>query len=172
VLDVGTGSGILAIAAAKLGAHSVLAIDNDPVAVSVARQNVADNGVSRQVDVKRGSLVGGSPQRSMPRHGSHEHTGSTPYLVQEGEFDLVLVNILAHVIIGMAPGLAARTGAGGRIIASGIIDSQEADVVRALQRHGLEVLETSRDTDWASLVAQHTGAMARQGQSPAREERG
>jgi ribosomal protein L11 methyltransferase len=172
VLDVGTGSGILAIAAAKLGARSVLAIDTDPVAVTVARQNVADNSVSQQVAVRRGSLLGGPSQAWMPRHDSHENGGSPTYLVQQGEYDLVLVNILAPVIMGMAPGLAARTGPGGRIIASGIIDSQEEDVVRALQGHGLEVVERGRDTDWVSLVAQHTGRKARQEQSPARVERG
>jgi ribosomal protein L11 methyltransferase len=157
VLDVGTGSGILAIAAAKLGARSVLAIDTDPVAVAVAHQNVADNGVSQQVAVRRGSLVGESSQGWMSQRDSHEGGDSPPYLVQEGEFDLVLVNILAPVIMGMAPGLAARTGPEGRVIASGIIDSQEPDVVRSLRRHGFELVEQGRDTDWVSLVAQHTG---------------
>jgi ribosomal protein L11 methyltransferase len=172
VLDVGTGSGILAIAAAKLGARSVLAIDTDPVAVTVARQNVVDNGVSQQIAVRRGSLVGGTSQGWMSRHDSVESGDSPPYLVQEGEFDLVLVNILAPVIMGMAPGLAARTGPGGRIIASGIIDSQEEDVVHALQGHGFEVVERGRDTDWVSLVAQHTGGEVRQEQVPAQVERG
>jgi ribosomal protein L11 methyltransferase len=172
VLDVGTGSGILAIAAAKLGARSILAIDTDPVAIAVAHQNVEDNSVSQQVAVRRGSLLGGTARGWMSRHDSIGNGGSPPHLVREGEFDLVLVNILAPVIMGMAPGLAARTGPGGRIIASGIIDSQEEDVVRALQGHGFEVVERERDSDWVSLVAQRTGGEVRQEQSPDQVERG
>ena len=128
--------------------------------------------VSGQVAVRRGSLFGGTSRGWMSRHDRDESGDSPLYLVQEGEFDLVLVNILAPVIMGMAPGLAARTGPGGRIIASGIIDSQEPDVVRSLERHGFELVERGRDTDWVSLVAQHTGGKARQEQSPARVERG
>ncbi len=172
VLDVGTGSGILAIAAAKLGARAVLAVDSDPVAVAVARQNVADNSVFRQVAVTRGSLLGGLSHRWLPQDDCQGNGDPPPTLVQEGEFDLVLVNILAHVIIGMAPGLAARTGRSGRIIASGIVDTQEEDVARALRMHEFEVIERRRDSDWVALVAQHTGAKVHQYLSPASVNRG
>jgi ribosomal protein L11 methylase PrmA len=81
--------------------------------------------------------------------------GNDPlHIVEDGDFDLLLVNILAPVITGMAPSLGARIRFGGRIIASGLIESQEEDVVRALQIQGLEVLERAQEKDWVSLVAQ------------------
>jgi ribosomal protein L11 methyltransferase len=156
VLDVGTGSGILAIAAAKLGAGSVLAIDSDPVAVAVARENVSTNSVA-DVTVRFGSLPGGFSERWMPRRDGGD---APPYIVADGDFDLVLVNILAPVIIGMAPALEARTRIGGRIIASGLVESQEEDVVSALQIQGLEVVERTQEKDWVSLVAQRAAGGA------------
>ena len=151
VLDVGTGSGILGIAAAKLGARSVLAIDSDPVAVDVARENVATNSVAERVTVRLGSLPGGPSQGWMPPSDGGD---SPPYMVEDGQFDLVLVNILAPVIMGMAPALEARIRFGGRIIAAGLIDTQEADVARALQIQQLQVIERAQEKDWVSLVVQ------------------
>jgi ribosomal protein L11 methyltransferase len=146
-LDVGTGSGVLAIAAAKLGVRSVLALDADPVAVNVARENVAMNGVDRQVVVRHGSLPGGDV---VPRHFLVD--GSLTLL--EGDlFDLILVNILAPVIIGMAPALAERLAADGAIIAAGLIESQEQEVRTALVEQGLEVLDRALQKDWVALVA-------------------
>ena len=106
LLDVGTGSGILAIAAARLGAVSVLALDTDPVAVSVARENAERNGVSAVVTCQQGS-VGRAPG------WAPSGMGGEPFLLQEGTFDRVVVNILAPVIISLAGGLAARTATGG-----------------------------------------------------------
>jgi ribosomal protein L11 methyltransferase len=151
VLDVGTGSGILAIAAAKLGARSVLAIDSDPVAIAVARENVISNRVAEGVTVRLGSLPGGLSQEWMPRR---RDGGPLPYVVKDGDFDLVLVNILAPVIMGMAPALGARTRSGGRIIAAGLIESQETDIVRALRNQKLEIVGRAQEKDWVSLVAQ------------------
>jgi ribosomal protein L11 methyltransferase len=147
VLDVGTGSGVLAIAAAKLGAGSVVAIDADPVAVRVAAENVAANDVSGQVVVRHASLPGGEV---VP----HRFGGNCLELLHEGEYDLVVINILAPVITGMAPALAARTRKGGRLIAAGLIEHQEGDVVRALQSHGLSVLGRSQENDWVCLIAE------------------
>ncbi len=130
VLDLGTGSGILAIAAAKLGAGSVLALDNDPVAVKAARSNVQSNGVQNLVAVEHGSLDKAT----------------------EG-FDLVLVNILARVIIELADqGLADRVRPTGLLIAAGIIEEQEAEVAAALREHGLEIVERRQEKDWVTLV--------------------
>ena len=130
VLDLGTGSGILAIAAAKLGAGFVLALDVDPVAVRVARDNVSANGVEGIVVVRRGSLA-----------------------EAEGRFDFVLVNILARVIVELAEGLADRLRPGGLLVAAGIIEHQEEGVRRALQAHGMAVVERRRERDWVTLIA-------------------
>jgi ribosomal protein L11 methyltransferase len=148
VLDVGTGSGVLAIAAAKLGARSVLALDADPVAVDVARENVAANGATATVHAQHGSLPGGD---AVPLHFSVD--GPLP-LLDSGDYDLVLVNILAPVISGMAPALAARLRQSGRLVAAGLIEQQEAGVVDALQSQGLTVIRRSQEDDWVCLVVQ------------------
>lgn len=131
VLDLGTGSGILAIAAAKLGAGRVLAVDRDPVAVKTARGNIVTNGVQGTVGVVRGSLGEVS-----------------------GSYDLVVVNILAKVIVEMMrEGLATRLRPGGRLITAGIIADQESEVVAALEQGGLTAVERQRREDWVCLVA-------------------
>ncbi len=147
VLDVGTGSGVLAIAAALLAAGAVVAVDADPVAVRVAEENVAANGVGDRVQVQHGSLPGGE---AVPLSFALE--GSLP-LLDTGEFDVVLVNILAPVIAGMAPALAARTRPGGSLIAAGLILDQEPQVLDALARQGLEIAGRSQEEDWVCLVA-------------------
>jgi ribosomal protein L11 methyltransferase len=132
VLDLGTGSGILAIAAAKLGAGYVLAVDNDPVAVRAARENVVANGVQETVSVMHGSLAEAA-----------------------GSYDLVAANILARVIVAMAQeGLAKRVRSGGTLVATGILDGQEPEVIAALEREGLSVIEQRRIEDWVCLLAQ------------------
>ena len=132
VLDLGTGSGILAIAAAKLGAGHVLAVDNDPVAVKTARGNVATNGVQETVNLVRGSLA------DVPE-----------------SYDLIVVNILAKVIVEMAQqGLANRLRPGGTLIAAGIITDQKLQVVTALKRAGLALTGQQLIDDWVCLVAE------------------
>jgi ribosomal protein L11 methyltransferase len=131
VLDLGTGSGILAIAAAKLGAGRVLAVDNDPVAVKTARGNVVTNGVQGAVNVVCGSLA------DVPR-----------------SYHLVVVNILARVIVEMMQeGLANRVRPGGRLITAGIIADQEPEVVAALEQKSLTLVERRQTGDWVCLVA-------------------
>ena len=105
VLDVGTGSGVLSIAAAKLGAGSAVALDADPVAVRTAGENVAMNGVADQITTYHGSLPGELPDGWAQLYPD---LGGDLFHLEAGQFDLVLVNILAPVIIGMAPALAAR----------------------------------------------------------------
>jgi ribosomal protein L11 methyltransferase len=147
VLDVGTGSGVLAIAAALLAAGTVVALDADPVAVRIAGENAAANGVAGRVEVRHGSLPGGE---AVPL--SFAMAGSLP-LLEAGEFDLVLVNILAPVIAAMAPALAARTRPGGSLIAAGLILDQEPAVIDALRRQGLEIAARSQEEDWVCLLA-------------------
>lgn len=150
VLDVGTGSGILAIAAARLGAASVLALDTDPVAVTVARENGERNQVSSLVTFRQGS-VGRAPGWSLGG------AGDAFFLLEEGTFDRVVVNILAPVIVSLAGGLAARTAPGGELIASGIIETQEADVLDALAARGFRFAARSQEADWVALVVRREG---------------
>jgi len=147
LLDVGTGSGVLAIAAAKLGACSVLALDADAAAIPVARENVKMNGVEGQVTVRQGTLPGGG---DVPVYFLAD---GYLELLDAGSFDLILINILAHVIVSLAPALAARLAPGGTVIAAGLIDTQELFVTESFQAAGLHVVERAQEKDWVSLVA-------------------
>lgn len=132
VLDLGTGSGILAIAAAHLGAAHVLAVDNDPVAAQAADENVLANGFRGIVDVRLGSLAD-----------------------VQGAFDIVVVNILAPVILDMlSSGLSSRVRPGGQVIAAGILDAQADDVLRALEARGLRPVDRLLEKDWVMLRAE------------------
>ncbi len=131
VLDVGTGSGILAIAAAKLGASTIIAIDNDELAVTATQGNLALNGVERQVQVWRGEL------------------GSVPV----EPYQVVVVNILAPIIIALLRegGLLNYVAPGGHLVLSGLIEIQQEDVAAAVAAAG-GVIHTSRqDGDWLAL---------------------
>jgi ribosomal protein L11 methyltransferase len=131
VLDLGTGSGILAVAAAKLGARRVLALDKDQQAAKVARANVVDNVVDECVGVRQGSLSDVS-----------------------GTFDLVVVNILARVIVEMVEeGLSERLQPDGVLVTAGIIADKTVDVVTAFERNDLELIERRQRGDWVSLLA-------------------
>jgi ribosomal protein L11 methyltransferase len=135
VLDVGTGSGLLAIAAARLGAARVVATDNDPVALDVAAENAARNGVALEL------------------------SGEAPSLLP-GEFDLVIANILANTLVELAPGIAARLAPGGTLLLSGILAGQEDEVRAAYLAEGLERLRPDGDRaegEWR-LVALGRGA--------------
>ena len=130
VLDLGTGSGILAIAAARLGAGHLLALDNDPDAVKTARRNVTTNEVQKIVDVRCGSLA-----------------------EAQGAYDFVLVNILAKVIVDMTRGgLATHVRPGGNLIATGIIAGQEPEVIAAMEKKGLTLVEQRQRDDWMCLI--------------------
>lgn len=135
-LDIGTGSGILMITAAKLGARTVVGVDNDPTAVGVAHKNLAVNGI----EASRTKVICGS-------------------LVTEIDtaFELVSANILAEVIVDLAPGLPAVMKPGGRVICSGIIQSKRAEVAAGLEAAGLEILETLTQEEWVAMVARRGG---------------
>ena len=135
ILDVGTGSGILAIAAAKLGASEVLAVDIEGVAVRTARENVALNGVSDIVRVAEGSVDD----------------------VYRGSFDGVLANILAEVIARLAGDLARHMEPDGWLVASGIIERRLPAVQRAFGVAGLEIARQWQVDDWVALEAHHRG---------------
>lgn len=137
VLDVGTGSGILAIGAALMGAPRPVALDIDPRAVETAEANAAQNGVQ---------LMGHAGTLAALRAGGGV-----------GPFDLVLANLLAGIVAALAPDLAAATAPGGTLIASGILDEQAPDVVAALAGAGFAAPEVLVDGDWVALVATRAG---------------
>ena len=130
VLDVGTGSGILAILAAKLGASHIDGYDIDPIAVRVAAENAAENGVSNKITLGVSDLLS----------------------AVRGTYDVICANIVADIVIRMAPDVARHLAANGVLIASGIIESREAEVRAALAAGGLTVIETDYEKDWTVLV--------------------
>ena len=137
VLDVGTGSGILSIAAAGLGAGLVLALDIDPIAVKAARANVAASEVEHVVSVEPGSWPTLEPYPQA--------------------FDIVLVNILAETIVELLnEGLVHCLGEAGLIVVSGLIESQEAMVMEALGAQGVDIVERLQEKDWVALVGNRT----------------
>ena len=129
-LDIGTGSGILAIALAKLGARDVTAVDLDPVAVSAARQNVDRNGLSEQVAVLQGDLA-------------QDVSGS---------FSFVSANILADVVISLAEPLKPMLEEGANIVLSGIIKERRQDVLAAFDQAGYRYLDAREEGEWVALL--------------------
>jgi len=133
VLDAGCGSGVLALAALRLGAERALAFDVDPLAPLAARENAAVNGLDAQLDVFAGPLeaVGGAP------------------------FDLVLANLLSRELLPLAAGLAARTAARGAAVFSGLLAEEQDRVAAALADVGLHCVarRSWRDTNGDTWVA-------------------
>jgi len=133
VLDVGTGSGILAIGSALLGAARVVAIDVDPLAESATRQNAAENGVSPIIEVS-----------------------TTPVEQIAEPFPLVLANIEARVLVPLAAALAERVAAGGKLFLSGLL-ADDVEPVRAVYP-AFDVLATPAAGEWRALLLQKAGA--------------
>ncbi|MBZ4415142.1 50S ribosomal protein L11 methyltransferase [Myxococcus sp. RHSTA-1-4] len=125
VLDVGTGTGVLAIAAKKLGAGRVVGTDNDPTSVELARENIADNGTP-DIDVSGRELT-----------------------QVEGTFDLVLANILANTLIELAPLIAPKVK--DRAILAGVLAHQRADVEAAYRNLGFTVLPGAQQGEWVRI---------------------
>src|SRR5690606_12330315 len=142
VIDVGTGSGILAIAAAKLGASAVLALDLDPVAVSSATENVRLNELQDRIEVMQSDLL------SVIR--PNETPGHTNALLPA---DLVVANILAEIILLFIDDVYASLAPGGIYIVSGVLHEKESEVKEALIRAGFVVERTKTDQEWVVLVA-------------------
>ena len=138
-LDLGSGSGILSIAALRLGAGSAIGVDIDPKAETIARENAAYNGFA-------------APEFTALTGNVTEDTALMNRLQQQS-YDLVLVNIVADVIIGLAPVLPAFLTAESILLCSGILDVRLEDVKDALERAGLEIQEIKAKEDWRSIRA-------------------
>lgn len=130
VLDIGTGSGILAIAALKLGADSAEGVDIDPMCVRTAGENAQLNGVDGKLKVLVGDL-------------SDKATG---------KYDIITANIVANAILHLAPCVPALLAEGGTFIASGIIDAREEEVCAGLAAAGLKVAEVRRQGGWVAIL--------------------
>jgi ribosomal protein L11 methyltransferase len=131
VADIGCGSGILAIAAAKLGAGRIVATDNDPLAVRVAGENAAMNGVADRIDLRVADLL--------------EDV--------DGPFDIMLANILAPVVLALIPQLPRVLAPGGLLISSGYILIQEDDIRAGLVAAGHTVVDRYAREGWVTLVS-------------------
>ena len=130
VLDIGTGSGILAIAALKLGAGSAEGVDIDPVAVRTAGENAALNGVADKLTV----LVGDLSDKA------------------SGRYDIITANIVANAIISLAPAVPGLMAENATFIASGIIDSRKDEVIAGLEKAGLAIVEVKEKRGWECIV--------------------
>lgn len=130
VFDVGTGSGVLAVAAAKLGAARVTAVDFDSVAVRTAQENVAQNGEAARVTVGRSDLL-----RAV-----------------SGQADLIVANIIADVVIRLFDEAKEKLRPGGKLLVSGIIADRLPDVTEAALQRGLTVDRVVEEGDWAAML--------------------
>ena len=138
-LDLGSGSGILSLAALRLGAESAVGVDIDPKAENIARENAAYNGFF-------------APEFTALTGNVTEDTALMEKLQQQ-DYDLVLVNIVADVIIGLSPILPAFLTDSSILLCSGILDVRLDDVVQALRKADLEILEIKAKEDWRSIRA-------------------
>lgn len=131
VLDVGCGSGILAIASVLMGAQSALGIDLDPVAVRVANENIARNGLSDRVRAQVGDMLKGVDAKA----------------------DVVLANIIADVVILLCGAVRAHMKPGAAFVCSGVILDREQDVLDALAKAGFTVEKIERRGEWCAIAA-------------------
>lgn len=132
IIDAGCGSGILSIAAAKLGAQQIFAMDFDSVAVRIARDNVALNGLDDVIQVQVGDIVNDLPER---------------------EVDYILANITAEVVNLLIPEAVQRLHPGGYMFCSGIIESRWPGVQQQLEAHGMVIEKLLQESEWVGVAA-------------------
>lgn len=152
VLDLGSGTGILSVAMAKLGA-SVLALDNDSIAVDSTQETIRINGVENQVTVKKGSLGSGS---DLGHWMGGNIINNVPKINGIASFDLIIANILARVHIALADdfrrAIRRTHGGAGILITAGFTTDYEEEVSTALVAAGFEVIDCERFNEWVALA--------------------
>jgi len=131
VLDIGCGSGILSIAAARLGSHKVIGVDIDPIAVETAHENVVRNQCAKWVTIMEGDLTKGLDVKAQ----------------------IVVANLVAELVMGLAASVKPCLADGGIFISSGILNEKQAAVVSALSQQGFEILEILEKGDWCAIAA-------------------
>lgn len=132
VLDVGCGSGILAIASALLGAKAVLAVDIDPVSVEISKQNVERNHLSGKINVREGDLTKGLKEKA----------------------DIVAANLMADLVIMLSKDVAAHLKGSSIYISSGILIEKQEQVVSAIEECGFHILDIMEEGEWCAIAAQ------------------
>jgi ribosomal protein L11 methyltransferase len=132
VLDVGCGSGILSIAAALLGAEDILAVDIDPVAVEVSKENIELNGLASKIQVKEGDLTKGLNVKA----------------------DIVVANLMADLVIMLSKDVAGHLKGKGIYISSGILIEKQAEVAAAIRECGFKIIEILEEGEWCAIAAQ------------------
>jgi len=132
IIDAGCGSGILSIAAAKMGADHILAMDIDELAVRIARENTALNGLEDKIELSAGDIV-----EILPRLKA----------------DMILANIIAEVVVELIPGAAQALPSGGLLFGSGIVDGRWPGVKQTLEDNGFAIEEVLQDVDWIGVAA-------------------
>ncbi len=143
ILDVGTGSGILSIAALKLGAAHAVGTDLDPCAISAVKENLEANDVpTTDMDMILGNII---DDKQVQDEVGYE------------KYDIVVANILADVLIPLTPVILHQMKKGGLYITSGIIDDKEESVVEAVKAAGLEIVEITHQGEWVSVTARKIG---------------
>lgn len=145
-LDLGSGSGILSITALRLGAQSAVGVDIDPKAEDIARENAAYNGF-------------GSPAFTALT-GNVTEDKALMHRLSQDHYDLLLVNIVADVIIGLSPILPDFMGEHTLLICSGILDSRLGDVTAALEKAGLTITEIRAKEEWRCVLAKREGGIS------------
>lgn len=130
VLDIGTGSGILAICAGLFGAGGVQAIDIDELSVKIAKENAALNRMEKLISVRKGDLLTGV----------------------SGKFDFITANIVADVISGLLPDVGEFLNEGGYLVISGIILERAPEIIETAQREGYTILDMKTEKDWCAFV--------------------
>lgn len=135
MLDIGTGSGILSLVAAKVGIPEIVATDIDPLAVKVAHENIQRNLLQDRVKVMEGNLL------------------QAPVT---GKFNLVVANIIANTILSIIPELSKVLESPGYFLASGIINERFPEVEKALAAHGFTLIKTLSEDGWIALVASNS----------------
>lgn len=131
VLDVGTGTGILAMAAVLLGADEALGIDIDDEAVRVSNENIVKNGLEGRISIRHGNLMDGINY----------------------DPDIIVANLMADLVVMLSPAAAAQLRPGGVYITSGILDIKEDIVKKAIEDAGFDIIEVLADGEWRAITA-------------------